>query len=219
LYWNRLWPIKKVDGRPFIKLGTIRLWTKIIIACIPAAIIGIAFDDLIDEYFYKPQMVAAALLVVGIIFIYIENRLNPAKNTLVAKLSEITYKDALIIGIFQLLAAIFPGTSRSGATIIGGLLLGLSRKTAAEFTFFLAIPVMFGASLLKTVKYMVSGGALFSGTEIAILITGVITALVVSFLAIGFLMNYVKKKNFKPFGWYRIGLSIFIVIYTIITKS
>ena len=164
-------------------------------------------------------MVAAALLVVGIIFIYIENRLNPAKNTSVTKLSEITYKDALIIGIFQLLAAIFPGTSRSGATIIGGLLLGLSRKTAAEFTFFLAIPVMFGASLLKTVKYIVSGGALFSGTEIAILITGVITALVVSFLAIGFLMNYVKKKNFKPFGWYRIGLSIFIVIYTIITKS
>lgn len=219
LYWNRLWPIKKVDGRPFIKLGTIRLWTKIIIACIPAAIIGVAFDDLIDEYFYKPQMVAAALLVVGIIFIYIENRLNPTKNTSVTKLSEITYKDALIIGIFQLLAAIFPGTSRSGATIIGGLLLGLSRKTAAEFTFFLAIPVMFGASLLKTVKYIVSGGALFSGTEIAILITGVITALVVSFLAIGFLMNYVKKKNFKPFGWYRIGLSIFIVIYTIITKS
>ena len=219
LYWNRLWPIKKVDGRPFIKLATIRLWTKIIIACIPAAIIGVAFDDLIDEYFYKPEMVAAALLVVGIIFIYIENRLNPTKNTSVTKLSEITYKDALIIGIFQLLAAIFPGTSRSGATIIGGLLLGLSRKTAAEFTFFLAIPVMFGASLLKTVKYMVSGGALFSGTEIAILITGVITALVVSFLAIGFLMNYVKKKNFKPFGWYRIGLSIFIVIYTIITKS
>lgn len=219
LYWSRLWPIKKVDGRPFIKLATIRLWAKIIIACIPAAIIGVAFDDLIDEHFYKPEMVAAALIVVGIMFIYVESRLDPVKNTSITKLSEITYKDAVIIGVFQLLAAIFPGTSRSGATIIGGLILGLSRKTAAEFTFFLAIPVMFGASLLKTVKYIVSGGASFSGTEIAILIIGVITALVVSFLVIGFLMNYIKKKNFRPFGWYRIGLGIFVIIYAIITKS
>lgn len=219
LYWSRLWPIKKVDGRPFIKLATIRLWAKIIIACIPAAIIGVAFDDLIDEHFYKPEMVAAALIVVGIMFIYVESKLDPVKNTSITKLSEITYKDAVIIGVFQLLAAIFPGTSRSGATIIGGLILGLSRKTAAEFTFFLAIPVMFGASLLKTVKYIVSGGASFSGTEIAILVIGVITALVVSFLVIGFLMNYIKKKNFRPFGWYRIGLGIFVIIYAIITKS
>ena len=135
------------------------------------------------------------------------------------KLSEITYKDAVIIGIFQLLAAIFPGTSRSGATIIGGLMLGLSRKTAAEFTFFLAIPVMFGASLLKSVKYIVSGDVSFSGMEIAILVTGIITALVVSFLVIGFLMNYIKKKDFKPFGWYRIVLGIIVIIYSIITKS
>ena len=219
LYWSRLWPIKKVDGRPFIKLATIRLWAKIIIACIPAAIIGVAFDDLIDEHFYKPEMVAAALIVVGIMFIYVESKLDPVKNTSITKLSEITYKDAVIIGVFQLLAAIFPGTSRSGATIIGGLILGLSRKTAAEFTFFLAIPVMFGASLLKTVKYIASGGASFSGTEITILIIGVITALVVSFLVIGFLMNYIKKKNFRPFGWYRIGLGIFVIIYAIITKS
>ena len=219
LYWKRLWPFKNVDGRPFIKLATMKLWVKIVVACIPAAIAGIAFDDFIDEHFYKPEMVAAALIVVGIMFIYIENRLNPVKNTEVTKLSEITYKDAVIIGIFQLLAAIFPGTSRSGATIIGGLMLGLSRKTAAEFTFFLAIPVMFGASLLKSVKYIVSGNVSFSGMEIAILVTGIITALVVSFLVIGFLMNYIKKKDFKPFGWYRIVLGIIVIIYSIITKS
>ncbi|MGP1404175.1 MAG: undecaprenyl-diphosphate phosphatase [Catonella sp.] len=219
LYWKRLWPFKNVDGRPFIKLATMKLWVKIVVACIPAAIAGIAFDDFIDEHFYKPEMVAAALIVVGIMFIYIENRLNPVKNTEVTKLSEITYKDAVIIGIFQLLAAIFPGTSRSGATIIGGLMLGLSRKTAAEFTFFLAIPVMFGASLLKSVKYIVSGDVSFSGMEIAILVTGIITALVVSFLVIGFLMNYIKKKDFKPFGWYRIVLGIIVIIYSIITKS
>ena len=219
LYWKRLWPFKNVDGRPFIKLATMKLWVKIVVACIPAAIVGIAFDDFIDEHFYKPEMVAAALIVVGIMFIYIENRLNPVKNTEVTKLSEITYKDAVIIGIFQLLAAIFPGTSRSGATIIGGLMLGLSRKTAAEFTFFLAIPVMFGASLLKSVKYILSGDVSFSGMEIAILVTGIITALVVSFLVIGFLMNYIKKKDFKPFGWYRIVLGIIVIIYSIITKS
>ena len=219
LYWKRLWPFKNVDGRPFIKSATMKLWVKIVVACIPAAIAGIAFDDFIDEHFYKPEMVAAALIVVGIMFIYIENRLNPVKNTEVTKLSEITYKDAVIIGIFQLLAAIFPGTSRSGATIIGGLMLGLSRKTAAEFTFFLAIPVMFGASLLKSVKYIVSGDVSFSGMEIAILVTGIITALVVSFLVIGFLMNYIKKKDFKPFGWYRIVLGIIVIIYSIITKS
>lgn len=219
LYWKRLWPFKNVDGRPFIKLATMKLWVKIVVACIPAAIAGIAFDDFIDEHFYKPEMVAAALIVVGIMFIYIENRLNPVKNTEVTKLSEITYKDAVIIGIFQLLAAIFPGTSRSGATIIGGLMLGLSRKTAAEFTFFLAIPVMFGASLLKSVKYILSGDVSFSGMEIAILVTGIITALVVSFLVIGLLMNYIKKKDFKPFGWYRIVLGIIVIIYSIITKS
>ena len=219
LYWKRLWPIKRIDGRPFIKLVTIRLWMKIIIACIPAAVIGIAFDDLIDEHFYKPEMVAAALIVVGIMFIYIENKLKYVKNTQVTKLSEITYKDAIIIGVFQLLAAVFPGTSRSGATIIGGLMLGLSRKTAAEFTFFLAIPVMFGASLLKTVKYMVSGEVAISGNEAMILVVGVITAFVVSVLVIGVLMNDIKKKDFQPFGWYRIGLGIVIIIYSIVTKS
>ena len=219
LYWKRLWPFKKNDERLFIKMGTIRLWIKIIVACLPAAIVGIAFDDFIDEHFYKSEMVAAALIVVGIIFIYLENKLVPSKHTLTTKLSEITYKDALIIGIFQLLAAIFPGTSRSGATIIGGLMLGLSRKTAAEFTFFLAIPVMFGASLLKTVKYVVSGGIAITGLEVGILIIGTITAFIVSIFAIGGLMRYIKNRDFKFFGWYRIILGIIVVIYSIVIKS
>lgn len=219
LYWKRLWPFKKNDERLFIKMGAIRLWIKIIVACLPAAIVGIAFDDFIDEHFYKSEMVAAALIVVGIIFIYLENKLVPSKHTLTTKLSEITYKDALIIGIFQLLAAIFPGTSRSGATIIGGLMLGLSRKTAAEFTFFLAIPVMFGASLLKTVKYVVSGGIAITGLEVGILIIGTITAFIVSIFAIGGLMRYIKNRDFKFFGWYRIILGIIVVIYSIVIKS
>ena len=130
------------------------------------------------------------------------------------KLSDITYKEALIIGVFQLLAAIFPGTSRSGATIIGGLMLGLSRKVAAEFTFFLAIPVMFGASLLKTVKYLFAGGTAFTGLEVMVLIIGIVTAFVVSIFVIGGLMNYIKKKNFMPFGWYRIALGIVVIIYS-----
>lgn len=214
LFWKKLWPIKSSEGKNFLKMGTIRLWIKIIIACLPAAIVGIALDDFIEEHFYNPKMVAAALIVVGIMFIYIENRLNFKKEAMVSNLSEITYKEAFFIGIFQLLAAIFPGTSRSGATIIGGLILGLSRKTAAEFTFFLAIPVMFGASLLKTVKYIVSVGVAFTGVEVAILIIGTLTAFVVSIFVIGGLMNYIRKKNFKPFGWYRIALGIVVIIYS-----
>ena len=191
-----------------------KLWAKIVIACLPAAIVGIALDDFIDEHFYNPSMVAAALIVVGVIFILIEGRFAYMKKTTVTKLSDITYKEALIIGVFQLLAAIFPGTSRSGATIIGGLMLGLSRKVAAEFTFFLAIPVMFGASLLKTVKYLFAGGIAFTGLEVMVLIIGIVTAFVVSIFVIGGLMNYIKKKNFMPFGWYRIALGIVVIIYS-----
>ena len=219
LFWKKLWPFKSVEGRPFIKLRTIRLWIKIVIACLPAAIVGIAFDDFMDEHFYNSRMVAAALIAVGIMFIFIESILVQSNDAVVTKLSEITYKDAVLIGIFQLLAAIFPGTSRSGATIIGGLVIGLSRKTAAEFTFFLAIPVMFGASLLKTVKHIISGGAAFSGLEAVILLVGTFTAFIVSILAIGYLMKRVKKKNFKNFGWYRIVLGIIVIIYTVFVKS
>jgi len=213
LFFNKLWPIKEVKGKKYLKMSTMKLWVKIVIACLPAAVVGIALDDFIDEHFYNPSMVAAALIVVGVIFILIEGRFAYVKQTTVTKLSEITYKEAAIIGVFQLLAAIFPGTSRSGATIIGGLMLGLSRKVAAEFTFFLAIPVMFGASLLKTVKYLVAGGVAFTGLEVAVLIIGTLTAFVVSIFVIGGLMNYIRKKDFKPFGWYRIALGVVVIIY------
>ena len=219
LFWKKLWPFKTDKGRTFVKLGTIRLWIKIVVACLPAAIVGVIFDDFIDEHFYKPEMVAAALIVVGIMFIYVESKLNFTNKAAVVKLSEITYKEAFFIGIFQLLAAIFPGTSRSGATIIGGLMLGLSRKVAAEFTFFLAIPVMFGASLLKIVKYLISGGVAFTGVEVAILAIGTITAFAVSIVVIGGLMNYIRKKDFKPFGWYRIIVGIAIVIGLVVGKT
>lgn len=219
LFWKKLWPMKTVKGRNFLKLGTVRLWIKIIIACLPAAIVGIAFDDFIDEHFYNPRMVAAALIFVGIMFIYIESKLKLANKAAVTKLSEITYKEAFYIGIFQLLAAIFPGTSRSGATIIGGLMLGLSRKVAAEFTFFLAIPVMFGASILKIVKYLISGGVAFTGLEVAILIIGTVTAFVVSVFVIGGLMSYIRKKDFTPFGWYRIVVGAVIIIGSIVSKT
>ena len=219
LFWKKLWPFKTDKGRTFVKLGTIRLWIKIVVACLPAAIVGVIFDDFIDEHFYKPEMVAAALIVVGIMFIYVESKLNFTNKAAVVKLSEITYKEAFFIGIFQLLAAIFPGTSRSGATIIGGLMLGLSRRTAAEFTFFLAIPVMFGASLLKIVKYLISGGVAFTGVEVAILVIGTITAFAVSIVVIGGLMNYIRKKDFKPFGWYRIIVGIAIVIGLVVGKT
>ncbi len=219
LFWKKLWPFKTDKGRTFVKLGTIRLWIKIVVACLPAAIVGVIFDDFIDEHFYKPEMVAAALMVVGIMFIYVESKLNLNNKAAVTKLSEITYKEAFLIGIFQLLAAIFPGTSRSGATIIGGLMLGLSRKTAAEFTFFLAIPVMFGASFLKIIKYLISGGVAFTGVEVAILVIGTITAFAVSIVVIGGLMNYIRKKDFKPFGWYRIIVGIAIVIGLLVGKT
>jgi len=219
LFWKKLWPMKTSKGRTFVKLGTVRLWIKIIIACLPAAIVGIALDDFIDEHFYNPKMVAAALIFVGIMFIYIESKLKLANKAAVTKLSEITYEEAFYIGIFQLLAAIFPGTSRSGATIIGGLMLGLSRKVAAEFTFFLAIPVMFGASLLKIVKYLISGGVAFTGLEVAILIIGTVTAFVVSVFVIGGLMSYIRKKDFTPFGWYRIVVGAVIIISSIVSKT
>lgn len=184
------------------------MWGKILVACIPAAIIGILFDDKINELFYNPTVIAIALIVFGIAFIFIENWHKSRKSEpRVNNALQITYRDALIIGVFQLIAAIFPGTSRSGATIIGGLLIGLSRVTAAEFTFYLAIPVMFGASLLKLIKF----GLAFTGTELAILIVGMVVAFIVSVLVIKFLMSYIKKHDFKVFGWYRIILGILVL--------
>ena len=186
------------------------MWIKIIIACIPAAIIGVLFDDKIDELFYHPIPVAIALIVVGIVFIIVEmtrGKLAPSIDSI----EEITYTTAIMIGLFQVIAAVFPGTSRSGATIVGAVMIGVSRATAAEFTFFLAVPVMFGASLLKAVKFIVAGVSI-TGMEVVLLIIGTFVALVVSIFVIKFLMEYIKKHDFKVFGYYRIVLGILVII-------
>lgn len=185
------------------------LWGKILVGCIPAAIIGLLFDEVFEALFYNPVCIAIALIVFGIAFIVIENWNKKRKANLKETSKDITYKDAFIIGIFQLLAAIFPGTSRSGATIIGGLLIGLSRPNAAEFTFYLAIPTMLGASLLKLVKF----GFSFTSLEIAVLLVGMLVSFLVSVAIIKFLMNYIKKHNFKIFGYYRIILGIVVLAY------
>ena len=207
LYFNKLNPFstKKTKEQ---KKDTWTLWFKVLVACIPAAIIGILFEDVIDKFLDNPFIVAIMLIIYGIAFIFIESRNKKANIT---ELKDLTYSTAAIIGIFQLLALI-PGTSRSGATILGGILIGTSREIAAEFTFFLAIPVMFGASLLKLLKF----GLAFSSQEMIILITGLVVAFIVSILAIKFLMNYIKKNDFKAFGYYRIVLGVIVLAYFLI---
>lgn len=208
LFWDKIFPFNLKKGKPFIKKDIFELWFKILVACVPAAVVGLAFDDVFDALFYNPPCVAVALIVFGIAFIVIENR-NKDLSPNIVSLGQITYKTAIMIGIFQLIAAIFPGTSRSGATIVGALLIGVSRTVAAEFTFFLAIPVMLGASLLKVVKF----GFAFTGAELTILFVGMAVAFVVSVLVIRFLMGYIKKHDFKVFGWYRIALGVLVLMY------
>ena len=183
------------------------LWGKILLACIPAAVIGILFDDVFEAMFYHAVPVAIALIVFGIAFIVIE-RWNKGKRPRMKTVEDLTISAVLIIGVFQLIAAIFPGTSRSGATIVGALLIGVSRKAASEFTFFLAVPVMLGASLLKVLQY----GFAFSGSELLVLAVGMITAFLVSIVVIRFLMDYIKKHDFQAFGWYRIVLGIIVLL-------
>lgn len=195
--------------------NTLNLWGKIIIACLPAAIIGLLFDDWMEAHFYNSIVVAIALIVYGIIFIIIENKKTTLKKT--NTLEKITYKQAIGIGTFQLLSLI-PGTSRSGSTILGGLILGLERSTAAEFTFFLAIPVMAGASFLKLLKYILKVGVVFTATEITILLVGCIVAFLVSMIVIKFLIDYIRKHDFKVFGYYRIILGIIILLYFLLIK-
>ena len=209
LFFSKIFPFNfdKTKG-PFIKKDIFVLWFKIIVACIPAAIIGVLFDDVFEELFYNYQVVAAMLILFGILFIVIEKR-NQNLKPKIKSLSEITYTTAIWIGVFQLIAAIFPGTSRSGATILGALLIGVSRTVAAEFTFFLAIPVMLGASLLKLVKF----GLAFTATEAVILLVGMVVAFIVSIVVIRFLMDFIKKHNFIVFGWYRIILGILVLLY------
>lgn len=210
IFWKQICPIYIENDRFKVSKNIINLWKKIILACIPAAVIGILFDDWLDEHLYNSIVVSITLILYGIIFIIIESKNIGSKE--IKNLSDISYKQALGVGGFQLLSLI-PGTSRSGSTIIGGLLLGLERSVAAEFTFFLAIPVMFGASLLKLLKYVLKVGFTFSGMEFAILSVGCIVSFVVSLFVIKFLLNYIRKHDFKVFGWYRIILGIIVLLY------
>lgn len=208
LYWNKIFPFQLKDkNKSFVKWDIMNMWFKIVVAALPAAVIGLLYNDKIDEMFYNYITVAITLIIYGILFIFIENR-NQKGRFKITNLSEITYQTAIIIGLFQVLALI-PGTSRSGATILGAILIGVSRKVAAEFTFFLAIPVMFGASLIKMLKF----GLHYTPNEVLVLVLGMLSAFVVSVIAIRFLMGYIKKHDFKAFGIYRIVLGILVVIY------
>lgn len=211
-FWSKIFPFAFKDGIK-IKPETFSMWFKVIVACIPAAVIGLLFDDELNALFYNYITVAITLIVFGVLFIFVENY-NKGKTATITDISGITYKTALIIGIFQLIAAVFPGTSRSGATILGALFIGVSRTTAAEFTFFLAIPTMLGASLLKLVKF----GLAFTHMETALLLTGMAVAFVVSMVTIKFLMGYIKKHDFKFFGWYRIVLGCIVVLYFLMAR-
>jgi len=213
LFWNKLFPfaIRRKGNESVIKKDIFVMWFKILIACIPAAVVGLLWDDKIDELFYNYQTVSIALIVVGIWFILVENK-NAGKKPRVISIADITYKDAIIIGLFQLVAAVFPGTSRSGATIIGAMMVGVSRGIATEFTFFLAVPVMFGASLLKIAKF----GFSFTMLEGTVLFVGMVVAFAVSMVIIKALTGYVKKHDFKIFGWYRIVLGCAVLGFFLI---
>ncbi len=213
IYFKKLWPFRKNQNsnKIEVKKSIMTLWFKILVACIPAAVIGLLVDDWINEHFYNSIVVALALIVVGILFIWVETK-NKDHRPTITKVEEIGYKEALIVGGFQLVAAIFPGTSRSGATILGGIWTGLSRSVAAEFTFYLAIPVMFGASLLKLLKF----GSGITLPELTVLLVSSLVSFVVSIVVIKFLVNYIKKNDFKVFGYYRIGLGILVLLYFLI---
>lgn len=211
MFWKKMFPFQfKNKTQPIIKKDTFSLWFKVVIACIPGAIITILFDDYIEAHLHTPIVIAAALVFYGIAFIAIEIW-NKKRFPTTSKLEDITYQTAFLIGLFQVLS-IIPGTSRSGATIVGALLIGVSRVAAAEFTFFLAVPVMFGLSAIKIMKFGIS----FTSTELLILVIGVVVAFAVSILVIKFLMEYIKKHDFKVFGWYRIALGIAVLLMMVL---
>ncbi|MFQ9516496.1 MAG: undecaprenyl-diphosphate phosphatase [Eubacterium sp.] len=208
LFWDKMFPFQFKDKtQSVIRKETFSLWFKVVVACIPGAIVTILFDDFIEEQLHTPVVIALTLIIYGIAFIIVE-RWNKTRTPQTKELADITYKTAFMIGLFQVLS-IIPGTSRSGSTIIGALLIGVSRVAAAEFTFFLAVPVMFGLSALKMIKF----GFDYTGTELSILIIGMVVAFVVSLLVIKFLMGYIKKHDFQIFGWYRILLGIIVLLY------
>lgn len=215
MFFNKIWPFgKKGNNAPlsasgpgaYIKTDVFVLWFHILVSCVPAAVIGLLFDEFFEELFYNYTTVAIMLILFGIAFIVVEkSRKN--KTYKINSISEIGYDTALIIGVFQLIAAIFPGTSRSGATIVGALLIGVARSVAAEYTFYLAIPVMFGASLLKLVKF----GLDFTDLELGILMTGMVVAFIVSVAVIKLLLSYIRKHDFTVFGWYRIIAGVIVL--------
>lgn len=208
LFWGKMWPFQFKDKtKPVVKMDIISMWMKVVVACIPGAVVTILFDDWIEAHLHTPVVIAAMLVIFGVAFILIENW-NKTRTPKTMALEDITYKTAFLIGLFQVLS-IVPGTSRSGSTIVGALLIGVSRVAAAEFTFFLAVPVMFGLSLLKLLKF----GFVFTGAELMTLVIGSVVAFLVSVLVIKFLMGYIKKHDFKVFGWYRIVLGVIVLLY------
>ncbi|MEG3029242.1 MAG: undecaprenyl-diphosphate phosphatase [Oscillospiraceae bacterium] len=213
LFWGKMFPFQFKDkAKSVVRNDIFSLWFKVVVACIPGAVVTILFDDYIEKHLHTPVVIALALIFYGIVFIWVENK-NKRRKPTIRRLSDITYKTALIIGLFQVLS-IIPGTSRSGATIIGALLIGVSRTAAAEFTFFLAVPVMFGLSALKILNF----GFAFTGIEIFTLLFAMAVAFIVSAFVIKFLMTYIKKHNFKVFGWYRIILGVVVLLYFVVIK-
>lgn len=211
MFWNKMWPFQFKDkSQPIVKKDIFSMWFKVIVACIPSAVLGLLLDDFLEAHFGNAVTIAIMLIVYGIAFIVIENW-NKKRTPKTEKLDDITYKTAFVIGLFQVLSMI-PGTSRSGATIIGALIIGVSRTAAAEFTFFLAVPTMLGASALKLLKF----GLDFTSAEIMTLVIGMAVAFVVSLLCIKFLMSFIRKHDFKPFGWYRIVLGIIVLLYFLV---
>ena len=215
IYFKEIFPWGFGKGKKDTK-KTLNLWGKIIVACLPAAVLGLLFDDWLDAHLYNAVVVALMLIIYGVLFIFVETRPRDKKKITTRSMDEITYKQALGVGAFQLLALI-PGTSRSGATILGGLMLGMKRKTISDFTFILAIPVMAGASLLKFVKYVHKVGFAMTGIEVMVLIVGCVVAFVVSYFVIKGLLSYIRKHNFVIFGIYRIILGIIVLIYFLAT--
>ncbi len=215
LFWNKLWPFGRKLRKPlsktgpgqYIKKDIFDLWLHILVSCVPAAIVGVLFDDMLEALFYNYTTVAIMLILFGVAFIVVES-LKKNSTPKINSIREITYNTAIMIGLFQLIAAIFPGTSRSGATIVGALMIGVARTVAAEYTFYLAVPVMLGASLLKLLKF----GFSFTASEAIILLVGMAVAFVVSMFVIRFLMSYIRKHDFKIFGWYRIVLGILVLV-------
>lgn len=215
IFWNKLWPFqndRRAQGfERWCRLDVWQMWFRVFVAVLPSVVLGLPLDDWLTEHFHNPPVIAVMLILYGVLFIWMENTIGKQRPR-VKRIDQINYRIALFIGVFQVLSLI-PGTSRSGATILGAMLIGCSRTIAAEFTFFLAVPTMFGASLLKIVKFLLENEKGFTGSEVVILLVGMVTAFVVSLACIRFLMNFVKKHDYKVFGWYRIALGVVVLAY------